>query len=225
MINRSTSNCFAFFGNKALKSLLDDWLSDHGWWSLSCADPADIETVAGDAPPALIIIDEISTRPVWRDWVARLRTVDGPLAGTPILLVTADENMVGHGISAILPVPLAREATLAILENWAGALNDHDFRTLDNPHYRLVRLGGRDVANGLIARFADQLEQARAWLDTPELEPRLPHQIAGLAGMLGYADISESWRAIDGGDSFDSAAVRAQIDAVIARIQGRFSLP
>jgi len=224
MINRCASNCFAFFGNKALKSLLDDWLPEHGWRGLSCADPAELEAMA-DAQPALIIIDERSTRPAWRDWVARLRTLDGPLASTPILLVAEDEGLVGHGISGVLPLPLVREAALAIIENWAGALDDHDFRTLDNPHYRLVRLGGRDVANGLIARFAEQLEQARAWLDMPEQEPRLPHQIAGLAGMLGYADISESWRAIDGGDSFDSAAVRAQIDAVIARIKGRFSQP
>lgn len=213
------SDLIILSANKALGDQLSDWVSPHGWRSTVLPDASPIYSL-GEIVPALFIVDHDEGGGRWQRWVADIRDRTGPVAGTPILLMADAATPLAPGVSAILPVPLDRETALATIRCWAGPLDDHGFRDLANPHYRLVRLGGRTVADGLIARFIDHLDRALAWLDDPVPGSPVPHQVAGLAGMIGYDEISRIWRAIDAGDSFDAAALRARIDAAIDRMRG-----
>lgn len=203
-------------------TLLESWLSPHGWATAYSVDTSGLDLITPPLP-ALIVIDGAASRATRTGWVTYIRALDGPAASTPILLVSTTPAEPEPGISAMLPAPLEREATLALIAQWCGPLDDHGFRSLDDPHYRLVRMGGRALADGLIGRFADQLEEALAYLDAPEADSPVPHQIAGAAGLMGYRDIGSVWRAIDAGERVDHDTVRRQTLAAIAEIRRRLS--
>ncbi|MBN8831780.1 MAG: hypothetical protein J0G94_14435 [Sphingomonadales bacterium] len=216
MTERDAMTCLAMLGSaKSLQGQLKAWLEPHGWACIAADDVTD-PAIAAEGMIALFLLD--SADPSYAGHVLRIRAAPLPLGATPILLVR-DAPAPPEGVSAIVPAPLDRASTLAVIEQWAGPLRDHGFRSPDNPAYRLVRLGGRAVADRLLARFAEQLTEALAWLDAPDPESRLPHQIAGVAGMIGFERLSAHWRAIDAGDAADPEAARAHTQAVIARIR------
>jgi hypothetical protein len=95
---------------------------------------------------------------------------------------------------------------------------------MSNPHYRLMRLSGRDVADDLLCRFADQLESAMDYLDHPDRASPIPHQLSGLAGMIGYDALSRDWRAIDEGEAVDHKQVRFRMAKAIQQIRAKISV-
>jgi hypothetical protein len=216
MRERSVMSCLAVLGSAGFSvSQLATWLEPHGWRCIVAQD-IDDPTIARTGSIALFLLD--GTDPSHAAQVKRIRAAQLPLGATPILLVS-DVPALPEGVSAILAAQFERSATLATIEQWAGPLDDHGFRSLDNPAYRLVRLGGRAVADRLLDRFADQLTQALAWLDAPDSASGLPHQIAGLAGMVGFDRLSAQWRAIDAGESPDLNVARALTAEVITLIR------
>jgi len=204
-----------------LQEQIDGWLGPHGWLCVGATTMSELDIAEGQLI-ALFLLDGAAGADDCAAQVQAIRALNGPASGTPILLAGVD-GTVPSGVSALLPVPLVRDSALATLEHWVGPLADHGFRDLANPYYRLMRLGGRTTADGLLSSFADQLRDALAWLDAPDPASPLPHQIAGLAGMVGFQSLSEHWRAIDIGDSADPEATRALTEAVIANIEDRIS--
>lgn len=203
--------------NGEIKNQLDKWLSQDGWHCVQ-ADALLHRATNPDESVALFVLDGSEGDAQCEAWISTIRAQDNPNAGAPILLVSQNAaNIIGA--SALIIAPMEREATLSTIANWAGELTDHSFRDLDNPHYRLLRLGGRDVANEMLARLADSLDQALDYLEAPDRTSPLPHQIAGFSGMLGYHELSRHWRAIDGGDSADLEAAKAETRAVLRQIR------
>lgn len=117
---------------------------------------------------------------------AAVRALPAPANGTPILGDMAD--------------PLDEDAFTERLEHWAGPLGDHALRAPPfDARYRLVRLIGWDNASGMLERFRAALEDAIATAArNPDAVPA--HRLAGLAGMIGYADLHRLWSNVDAGD-------------------------
>ena len=206
-------------GDNALNIQLSGWLERFGWVISRIGEP-DLPPSDPDRPIALFVIDEATAPENKLRWVAHIRALEGGPGSTPILLAGGEGALLSKGMSALLPVPLDRDASLAIIANWCGPIADHGFRQLANPIYRLVRLAGRQAADGLLDRFADQLANALDYLDNPDPSSRIAHHIAGLAGMLGFEELSLIWRGIDSGDSIDLSVARARTSAAFAAIRG-----
>ncbi len=208
--------------DKHLKILLNDWLSIHGWQVDAISQFDRFQIITGDEPVMILLDSRIGAKN-WTECVVRIRALDGPAAAVPIILLAAEEARSTAGLAGCLLLPLDREKTLAMIEQWCGPLDDHDFRSLSNPHYRLTRLSGRAIADDLLARFADQLDAAMDYLDHPDQGASIPHQIAGLAGMIGYDALGQKWRAIDDGDAVDHDVLRREMAETIQQIRTKIS--
>jgi CheY-like chemotaxis protein len=217
----NTSQVLVIGHDKALKMLLDDWLSVFGWTCVQWDMSQDFGKISHSAK-ALILLDGRMDARAWRNMVAHIRGSENVIAGAPIVLLCDTEIEPENGVSGCLTLPLSRERLMDTVAHWCGSLHDHAFRSLANPHYRLVRLSGQTVADELILSFADHLEEALTYLDERNPDPRVPHQIAGLAGMIGYDDLSRAWRALDAGETVDRNAIRLQTAVIAEQIKNRF---
>ncbi|MET0361707.1 MAG: hypothetical protein ABW048_08160, partial [Sphingobium sp.] len=101
------------------------------------------------------------------------------------------------------------------MERWAGPLAEHDLRDLSSPHYRLIRLAGRDGAERLLRGFVQHVEAALTGLDGDEPVTTMAHQVAGLAGTLGYGELSALWSAVERGEAPDTGPARTATLAVL----------
>jgi hypothetical protein len=221
LLNPFNSSQILIVGNdNDLKFMLNDWLSIHGW-SVDRLSSFDRFQIIAAETLAIVLIDSRVGAEAWTNSVAKIRDLDGPVAGVPMILLDAETPRTMAGVSDFLELPLDRIKTLAMIEQWCGPLEDHGFRSLSNPHYRLTRLSGRTVADDLLGRFADQLEGAMDYLDHPDRTSSIPHQLTGLAGMIGYDALSRDWRAIDDGKAVDYEPIRFRMTEAIEQIRAK----
>ncbi len=197
--------------------LLDQWFEPAGW-RFDCIAPDDDLSRHADGL-ALVIIDRAVDAMVRTEFVAKIRAMPGPIAGTPLLLLCDPDSPAQAGVAGRIERPLQRDDVAEAMEIWAGPLEDHLFRTPSNPLYRLVRLAGRTSAGRLFASFADHAESALASLDRGEDVKRTAHNIAGLAGTMGFADVSRLWSAIERDESADLEEARIATRAVLEDVR------
>ncbi|HEX7820432.1 MAG TPA: hypothetical protein VF463_07415 [Sphingobium sp.] len=197
------------------------WLEPLGW-TCDCRGAGDDFMLAADDCPALIMMDAALEAKLRTAFLSTLRAMPGPVAGTPVLLL-ADADAPGqNGAQGRIGLPLRREHALGVIEHWAGPLEDHIFRDLSSPHYRLVRLAGRTSADRLLLSFANHVEAALGRLDGTQDIARAAHDIAGLAGTLGYGELSRLWSAVERGESVDPAEARTATHAVLDTLKHLF---
>lgn len=114
-----------------------------------------------------------------------------------------------QGVNARLCLPVEKASTLEMIEQWTGPLADHAFRVASNPRYRLVRLMGKMEAQNLLDMFVQSMEQGIAALQRGEDISRIAHNLAGVAGMLGYSELNTQWSAVSHGRSPLYPAIRS----------------
>lgn len=203
------STAILFSDNAGLVSAIVSALTPHGWGTTATVDPA-AALAALTADAALVVLDAHHAGAA--DLLQRLRAAPQPTGGVPVL---QHGGVRLDGTSALLPPPGDRAALIAAIESFTGALGDHNLRRPPlSPFYRLVRLLGTRDAAGMIARFAETLRTALAE-ETASSEQA--HRIAGLAGALGYTDLSLAWRAAEYGDTAPAMATTRATLAAIAR--------
>lgn len=175
-----------------------------GWRCRREAEVASVMDRLSMASPAALLID--SDAPQAEAVAAAIRELAPPLNGTPMLPV---------GEGGPLEKPLSASALLDMLRQRAGPLEDHGLRAAPwSPRYRLIRLLGLDAADGMLRRLREALAEA-----VGETEPPA-HRLAGIAGMCGFADLSEAWSRVD---RREGGALPGAMDAsrrVIAEIDG-----
>lgn len=201
----------------ALCVFFRQWLEPLGW-TVDCRNlEDDFALTEGDQPPALILMDADIGADRRATFVTGLRALPGPVAGTPLLLIAAPGEPGQTGIAGRIATPLRQDEATVAIERWAGPVADHGFRDLSAPHYRMVRLAGRESADRLLRSFADQVEAALMQMDEGGDIRRAAHNIAGLAGTLGYGDLSRLWSGVEraGHGDADPAAARTATRAVI----------
>lgn len=146
-----------------------------------------------------------------------IRAGHGATAAVPILAFTAlqREDAIGRveavGMDGFIAKPFTADALIAAAEPWRPDMGGH-------PAARLASIFGTAEVASLIDRFRQQLQDALAPPDpTGSHRPRA-HQIAGVAGTLGFAEVSRTWLAVADGDDSCWAAARIAARKALAQI-------
>lgn len=211
-------------GDAILRASVDDWLGRAGWTGATIDHQDDL---VGTPVPALALLDgrRIDAPAEAARWIAAVRALPGVAAGTPVMLVADAHAPSCAGIAGRIDLPLDPATARPVVEQWCGPIADHGFRDAANPHYRLVRLAGRVQADALMRGFADHLANTIA--DAERGEPLGPaaHRIAGLAGLVGFGELTPLWSALDRDESADPAAALAASRTVLDTIRQGFPKP
>jgi two-component system OmpR family response regulator len=202
-----------FSHNAALHGQVAACLAPFFW---SCHQALNEETAVAhvrDDDAAIILFDgDIGIEAV-NSTIRQIRALLGFAAGIPtILLAEADFESVG-GLSDRMDPPLDSKGIVAAIENWVGPIDNHGFRHAENPQYRMMRLAGRERAALLFSGFAQSLADALRAIDEGQSITRVAHNIAGMAGTMGYTSLSRQWSAVDHGDM---SALPAARDAALS---------
>lgn len=199
-----------------------------GWRVREAADGQRAIAAAARETPDLILMDLHMAGLDGPDTTAALRALGGALLRVPIIAFTTTRLtgpglLVEKGFDGHLAKPCTPVELTAVAARWqptgilAGAT-------------RLEAVfGAGDIAR-LVVSLRDELARAVSSLDEVEwdkgeaaagvgAEARvLAHRIAGIAGTLGFASVSESWRAVSEGDHAAIGAARRNalraIDAI-----------
>ncbi len=146
-----------------------------------------------------------------------IRAGDGPAAAVPILAFTAlrREDAIGRaeaaGMDGFIAKPFTAEALIAAAELWRPDNAAH-------PAARLASIFGAAEIASLIERFRLQLQEALVSPDPAGSHRPRAHQIAGVAGTLGFADVSRTWLAVAEGDDSSWEAARIAARKALAQI-------
>jgi CheY-like chemotaxis protein len=179
-------------------ALISEWLSAFGWRCRFVRDPSALEK-ACTPDTKLLVVDAHDDGEMAAAIVRDIRGLCEITAGLPILLCGASHPHFA-GANAVLPHPLTKDRALELIGNWTGPLADHDFRSPGNPRYRLVRMMGLAESERLFAMFVQSLKQGLADLQNGGDVRHVAHNVAGIAGMMGYADLNALWSAVSKGD-------------------------
>lgn len=181
----------------ALEAQIARILAPFGWRYRSVAElSAALGLLASDAVAA-ILVDTASHDPAML--TSAVRGLAAPANGTPILTIGAGAAA-PTGAGGHLAVPLDEAAFTELLERWVGPLGDHALRAPPpDARYRLIRLVGFDNASAMLSRFRAALEDAIA---TAQRDPTAvpAHRLAGLSGMIGFAELHQLWSRVDAGE-------------------------
>ncbi len=136
-----------------------------------------------------------------------IRAGNGPVAAIPILALTAlpREDAIGRvgasGMDGFIAKPFTAEELIAATEPWRPDAAGH-------PAARLASVFGAAEIASLIDRFRQQIQDALTPPEPTGSYRSRAHQIAGVAGTLGFADVSRTWLAVAEGDDASWGAAR-----------------
>lgn len=179
------------------------------WHVVEAADGHDAVAKAREITPDLVVMD--IDMPNADGWMATdaIRAEPSPLASVPILAYTSLKldhgQILARGMDGRLPKPCAPDMLRDAIAPWRPSA--------ELPGQRLADLFGADQMDALVSRFRDQLIEALALFDVAG-EAAAAHRIAGVAGTLGFSNVSDSWLRLSEGD--DSARGEARRDARLA---------
>ena len=200
--------------NSSLVAQLSPILDGFGWHCevVSRLDEA-LVLLERHFTPAFLVDDDACDP---GDAIAAVRRLPKPANGTPVFTLGSLEVQ-SRGAGGHLSQPLDTAALIALLQHWAGPLDDHALRSDPSaPRYRLIRMLGRDNAEALLHSFVTALDEAITLAGTdPDAIPA--HRLAGLSGMIGFGELSRQWSRVDRGEQDGlEAAVQASREALRA---------
>lgn len=142
---------------------------------------------------------------------AAIRAGDDGTATVPILAFTAlpPETMIDRlkpaRMDGLISKPFTGEGLIAAVEPWRPSVDISSTR-------RLAAIFGQAEIATLLDRFRQQLGEALVLLDSDGEQRVRAHQIAGVAGTLGFEEVSRTWLALAEGDetSRDAARIAAR---------------
>jgi CheY-like chemotaxis protein len=202
----------------ALYRRICDWIEPAGWRCVSVGDEESLIACASNGA-AILLIDGRSDIEGLEAVVRVIRRLPGRDASLPILLLTQENGGRLPGANQVLTEPMTEEAFRQAVEQWAGPLDDSGFRDIGSNTYALTRLAGRDHAMRLLDNFAHSLAEALARIDAGGDVPSIAHQIAGIAGVVGYASLGAAWSAAVSGGAEELKAARLAAKDVLADLR------
>ena len=107
--------------------------------------------------------------------------------------------------------PFTADELIAAAEPWRPDDGGH-------PAARLAAIFGAAEVASLIDRFRQQLQEALIPPDPAGSHRPRAHQIAGVAGTLGFAEVSRTWLAVAEGDNSSWGAARIAARKALAQI-------
>lgn len=195
--------------DEAFRRRAEAMMKAQGWTTNAAQDlPVAVRLTACLQPAALVIDAENAPA---SEISETIRGLAAPANGTPIFTVGGARPL-APGAGGHLNAGWSDDELLALLRRWAGPLDNHGLRA--EPwtfRYRLIRLIGLEAADGMLHRLKESLE--RAVEDTEDANVS-PHRLAGIAGMCGFAELSQSWSAVDRGEGNLLTAINRSREAI-----------
>jgi CheY-like chemotaxis protein len=185
-------------------------LEQAGLTVVEAADGNEAIARAREVQPSLIAMDIDMPGCNGFEATQAIRASGPPLSSVPILVYSAtklsDAEIAQRGMDGRIAKPFVSEQLLDAIGPW---LKDGQMAGAE----RLAGTFGAEQLATLVRGLREQLVAAIAEMDAVPI-PSIAHRIAGVAGTLGFADVSASWLALSEGD--ESARDRARRDARIA---------
>jgi CheY-like chemotaxis protein len=144
------------------------------------------------------------------DATQAIRAGDGPASVVPIIAFTALRRaeaavrMRETRMDGYVAKPFTPEALTSAVEPWRP---DGEYKAAE----RLSAIFGAAEIDGLLGRFRDQLDEALDVAEDGDARRLRAHKIAGIAGTLGFPEVSRTWMAV--AEGFDSSWCAARIAA------------
>lgn len=207
----------------ALADQLNRWLTPFGW-RCTWVTRTPLDGIA-TATPAVIVLDGRLGHSTLRPVIRWTRDLAGSESGVPILLCASVDDPAMAGVNDRIAFPLDQTDCLDTLQLWAGPLADHGFRDMASPRYRLTRLAGSVGADKLLDGFTTALTDALAQIREGGDLKRHAHQIAGMAGTIGFTDLGRAWSAVDREAPEALDAARHMAEEVLRTLQAEAQNP
>lgn len=122
------------------------------------------------------------------------------------------ERIALAGMDGHIPKPTTVDALVAAATPWQGRDGPDPLRQ------RLSTLFGKEEFGSLIDGFAAQLREAVEAVDGGAEPADIAHRIAGIAGTLGFPDVSATWLSLSEGDRTAGPAARLAALRALAAI-------
>lgn len=170
-------------------------------WTIVEIEPDTAENLDERGPPAVLMIEGSLGDEKIRAIVDAVRAGPRRLATVPILLV--GDNVPGappRGVDACIVRSGDSQDWASTISAWGSSVPVHGLR-------RLAATFGTAALTPLVEGFRAQLDEAIGRIDDDDLKARA-HRLAGIAGTLGFADVSRAWIRLSRGDE------RAKHDAI-----------
>jgi CheY-like chemotaxis protein len=162
-----------------------------------------VETLAGVAPSPDLIVIGLDMPALSGAESAEIRAYDGAIGRVPIIAFggrDADpDDLLAAGVDVVLP-DSDPDTLVRAAEDWRP-------EPLPPGFTKLQEIFGEAQAMALLGGLRSLLIDAlRDFADDGSRD--LAHRVAGMAGMLGFAGLGQSWLAVSEGEEVDAAALR-----------------
>ena len=198
-------------------------LTAAGWRVDEVADgPAAIRAVR-DGHYALVLMDIQMADMDGFEATTEIRRSESASAAVPIVAFTAMQQeevaarLQAVGMDGLIIKPFTASTLIAAVEPWRPD-------GVSPPVRRLASIFGEAEVASLIERFREQLSEALAPADAARHRGRA-HQIAGIAGTLGFSEVSRTWLAVAEGDDSCWPAARIAARKALAQSLPKPELP
>lgn len=192
-MNVTDANLLVVGNDPAGGAFMATFLEGSGWHvARADAGPDTFDMIESDAYD-LLLVD--CTTPSGFDAARTIRQKSCPL---PILaLIATDREDMTEITAAEMDGHVTRttttDALLATLAPWRR-------EPPDPTRLRLAGAFGQAAFGSLVSNFERQLAEALAILNADTRKMGIAHRIAGIAGTLGFAELSQTWLALSEGD-------------------------
>lgn len=173
-------------------------------WGVEPVRADDPTALIMTAEPAIVLIDLHDDNAAVAALVRAIRGRDDALADVPLVAAGATASL-PDGVDQMLDPDASPEDVRGLLAFWSADAN----AALD----RLAETFGHDDIVALVAAFRGQLAAAHAALRSAD-DRSGAHQIAGMAGTLGYTALGTAWNALDHGETAAAPVLRLTRKAI-----------
>ncbi len=196
------------------RSIATAILSSAGWQVDETDSGAGAVAAVGRKAYALVLMDIEMPGQDGFGAARAIRSSGGYAAAVPIIAFTAlrPEDVLDRirstGMDGLITKPFTAETLIAAVEPWRPTIAGHAVG-------RLATIFGEKEIAILLGRFRQQLGEALVAPDTAGERRARAHQIAGIAGTLGFPDVSQTWLDVaSGSESAWTAATSAARKAI-----------
>lgn len=147
---------------------------------------------------------------------AAIRTTNDRNRHIPILAFTAlrqpgvADVVRAAGMDGLITKPFTAASLIDAVTPWRPSP--------EIPGARLATIFGKAEIEALLDRLRGQLTEALSAIDRPGDRERIAHKLAGVAGTLGFPDVSRPWLAVSEGDETMIEEARVVARRLILRL-------
>lgn len=189
-------------------------LDQAGWHVDTVEDGASAILAVRRRPYALVLMDIQMPGMNGFEAATAIRADGGSvpiIAFTALARGEAAGRLESAGMDGYIAKPFTSQELLAAIEPWRSSSRPHDST-------RLAALFGEVEINAMLVRFRQQLADALSAPDILGDRRSRAHRVAGIAGTLGFPEVSHTWLAVSEGEDSQWEAARIAARKALAAL-------